>query len=55
MIKLQIVGNLGKDCIVKEVNGKNVINFRMRHTEIDNILSVYLFDDAIFTKVANDL
>jgi hypothetical protein len=27
MIKLQIVGNLGKDCIVKDVNGKNVINF----------------------------
>ncbi len=24
MIKLQIIGNLGKDCIVKEVNGKNV-------------------------------
>jgi hypothetical protein len=24
MIKLQIVGNLGGDCIVKEVNGKNV-------------------------------
>ncbi|MDO9374933.1 MAG: single-stranded DNA-binding protein [Bacteroidota bacterium] len=33
MIKLQIVGNLGKDCIVKEVNGKNVINFSVAHTE----------------------
>ena len=33
MIKLQIVGNLGKDCIVKEVNGKNVINFTVAHTE----------------------
>lgn len=33
MIKLQIVGNLGKDCIVKEVNGKNVINFNVAHTE----------------------
>ena len=33
MIKLQIVGNLGKDCIQKEVNGKNVINFSVAHTE----------------------
>ena len=33
MIKLQIVGNLGKDCIVKEVNWKNVINFSVAHTE----------------------
>ncbi|HMU11107.1 MAG TPA: single-stranded DNA-binding protein [Ferruginibacter sp.] len=33
MIKLQIIGNLGKDCIVKEVNGKNVINFSVAHTE----------------------
>ena len=33
MIKLQIVGNLGKDCIVKEINGKNVINFNVAHTE----------------------
>jgi single-strand DNA-binding protein len=33
MIKLQIVGNLGKDCIVKEVNGKTVINFSVVHSE----------------------
>lgn len=33
MIKLQIVGNLGKDCIIKDVNGKNVINFSVAHTE----------------------
>jgi single-strand DNA-binding protein len=33
MIKLQIVGNLGKDCIVKEINCKNVINFSVAHTE----------------------
>ena len=33
MIKLQIVGNLGKDCIVKEVGGKNVINFSVVHSE----------------------
>jgi single-strand DNA-binding protein len=33
MIKLQIIGNLGKDCIVKEINGKNVINFSVAHSE----------------------
>ncbi len=33
MIKLQIIGNLGKDCIVNEVNGKNVINFSVVHSE----------------------
>src|ERR1035437_9213225 len=33
MIKLQIIGNLGKDCIVKEVNGKNVITFNVAHAE----------------------
>ena len=33
MIKLQIIGNLGKDCITNTVNGKNVINFSVAHTE----------------------
>jgi len=33
MIKLQIIGNLGRDCMVKEVSGKNVINFNVAHTE----------------------
>lgn len=33
MIKTQVIGNIGKDCIVKEVNGKNVINFSVAHTE----------------------
>lgn len=33
MIKIQIVGNLGKDCIVNEVNGRKVINFSVAHTE----------------------
>ncbi len=33
MIKLQVIGNLGKDCNVKEVNGKNVINFSVAHSE----------------------
>lgn len=33
MIKLQIIGNLGADCIQKEINGKNVINFNVAHSE----------------------
>lgn len=33
MIKLQVIGNLGKDSIVNTVNGKNVINFSVAHTE----------------------
>jgi single-strand DNA-binding protein len=33
MIKLQVIGNLGKDCMVNLVNGKNVINFSVAHTE----------------------
>ena len=33
MIKMQVIGNLGKDCTVNQVNGKNVINFTVAHTE----------------------
>lgn len=33
MIKLQVIGNLGKDCIVNNVSGKNVMNFTVAHTE----------------------
>jgi single-strand DNA-binding protein len=33
MIKMQIIGNLGKDCLVNTVNGKSVINFTVAHTE----------------------
>jgi single-strand DNA-binding protein len=33
MLKAQVIGNLGKDCTVNTVNGKNVINFTVAHTE----------------------
>ncbi|HSZ86889.1 MAG TPA: single-stranded DNA-binding protein [Puia sp.] len=33
MIKLLVIGNLGKDCVTNTVNGKNVINFNVAHTE----------------------
>ena len=33
MIKLQVIGNLGKDCVTNQVNGKSVMNFTVAHTE----------------------
>jgi single-strand DNA-binding protein len=33
MIKLQVIGNLGKDCLTNQVSGKNVMNFSVAHTE----------------------
>lgn len=33
MIKLQAIGHLGKDCNINSVNGKNVINFSVAHSE----------------------
>lgn len=30
---MQVIGNLGKDCVVNNVNGKSVINFTVAHTE----------------------
>ena len=33
MIKLQVIGHLGKDAIVNQVGGTSVINFSVAHTE----------------------
>ena len=33
MIKLTAIGHLGRDAIVNSVNGKNVINFSVAHTQ----------------------
>ena len=33
MIKLTAIGNLGKDAVLNNVNGKNVIIFNVAHTE----------------------
>jgi single-strand DNA-binding protein len=33
MIKIQVIGNLGKDATVNQVNGKSVINLSVCHTE----------------------
>lgn len=33
MLKTQVIGHIGRDCLVKEINGKTVINFSVAHTE----------------------
>ena len=33
MLKVQLIGNIGKDATLNNVNGKNVINFNVAHNE----------------------
>ena len=33
MIKLQVIGHLGKDCLLNQVNGKSVMNLSVAHSE----------------------
>lgn len=33
MIKMQVIGHLGQDATVNNVNGRNVINFSVAHSE----------------------
>jgi single-strand DNA-binding protein len=33
MLKIQLIGRLGQDSIVNDVNGKKVVNFSVAHTE----------------------
>ncbi|HJU46262.1 MAG TPA: single-stranded DNA-binding protein, partial [Chitinophagaceae bacterium] len=33
MIKMQVIGHLGRDCMTNMVNGKSVMNFTIAHTE----------------------
>ena len=33
MIKLQVIGHIGNDAVINEVNGKRVVNFNMAHSE----------------------
>ncbi|MBS1564742.1 MAG: single-stranded DNA-binding protein [Bacteroidetes bacterium] len=33
MIKLQVIGNLVKDCVTNAANGQTVMNFNVAHTE----------------------
>lgn len=52
MIKLQIIGNLGKDCIQNDVNGKHVINFNVAHSEKFKDSSGNLVEKTIWVNCA---
>src|SRR3990170_1092184 len=52
MIKLQVIGNLGKDCITNNVNGKTVMNFSVAHTEKIKDAQGNLKDKTIWVECA---
>ncbi len=52
MIKLQVIGNLGKDCLTNVVNGKNVMNFNVAHTEKFKDQQGNLKDKTIWVECA---
>lgn len=52
MIKLQIIGHLGGDCTTNEVNGKNVINFNVAHSEKYKDSQGNLVEKTIWVKCA---
>jgi single-strand DNA-binding protein len=52
MIKLQVIGNLGGDCIQREVNGKTVINFNVAHSEKFKDSTGNLKERTIWVKCA---
>ena len=52
MIKLQVIGNLGKDCLTNTVNGKTVMNFSVAHTEKVKDAQGVLKDKTIWVECA---
>ena len=52
MIKMQVIGNLGKDCLVNNVNGRTVINFSVAHTEKIKDAQGNLKDKTIWVECA---
>ncbi|HZG25594.1 MAG TPA: single-stranded DNA-binding protein [Chitinophagaceae bacterium] len=52
MIKLQVIGNLGKDCLTNNVNGKTVMNFSVAHTEKIKDAQGNLKDKTIWVECA---
>jgi len=52
MIKLQIIGHLGADCTTNDVNGKNVINFNVAHSEKYKDNQGNLVEKTIWVKCA---
>ena len=54
MIKMQVIGRLGKDCVVNTVNGKNVINFTVAHSEKYKDSQGVLQEKTIWVDCATD-
>lgn len=52
MIKLQVIGNLGKDCTTNNVNGRTVMNFSVAHTEKIRDASGQSKDKTIWVECA---
>lgn len=52
MIKLQVIGNLGKDCTTNNVNGRTVMNFSVAHTEKIKDASGQSKDKTIWVECA---
>ncbi|MFZ9300600.1 MAG: single-stranded DNA-binding protein [Chitinophagaceae bacterium] len=52
MIKLQVIGNLGKDCTTNNVNGRTVMNFSVAHTERIKDASGQSKDKTIWVECA---
>ena len=52
MIKMQVIGHLGKDAVVNNVNGKSVINFAVAHTEKYKDATGNLVDKTIWVDCA---
>ena len=52
MIKMQVIGHLGKDALVNNVNGRSVINFSVAHTEKYNDASGSPIEKTIWVECA---
>lgn len=50
MIRMSIIGHLGKDAVLNQVNGKSVMNFNMAHSEKIKDASGNLMDKTIWVE-----
>lgn len=46
MLKLEVIGNLGGDAVVSEINGKRYITFNVAHSERESTTWVSVFLDV---------
>lgn len=55
MLKLEVIGNLGGDAVVSEINGKKYITFNVAHSERESTTWVSVFLDVHRQNVAQYL